>query len=88
MKRDDIHNAARIDKEIDDLEAQVATWAGTKSITVSHTNGFHKIALQDYEAPSEIGRAFRAVQAACLQLVTAQLADAKARLEKIGVTVQ
>lgn len=83
MKRDDIWRAQRLDRELSELETKLKHYQFIDRFTIS--SGC-MLELGNYDDPSQIGRGFRAVRDAIVQMLENQIADLKREMAALGVT--
>lgn len=85
MKMQDLDRARKAGERLKSLEAAMAYFSNAKLLEVSGRDGSYRIELGDYPEPSELGRAFFAVQNAMVCYYETAIEDQKAELTKLGV---
>ena len=82
MKRDDIHRAKTLESVLVTLEGRLAHF---QSVTKLNIASACNIELQNYDDPSDIGTAFRAVRAALVEMIERQIQGMQRELRRLGV---
>jgi hypothetical protein len=85
LKRDDIKRAEKLSIELSNLEERHRYWEGFHAIEVSGKGGVARLELGDYPDPSDLGRAFFAVQKAIVHYYFDQMTLKRAEMTKLGV---
>lgn len=85
MKRENIARAAVVERELATLEDRMAFFDGCKRLSISSAVF---IDLAEYDGPSRISDAFRAVRLALVQMYRGQIHDLQTELKQLGCTDQ